>query len=68
VERRPYHPHLTLARARRGGDARPAAAEAELAGFGGSPWRADRVHLVRSHLGPPLRYEPIASWPLGGPG
>lgn len=66
VDRKPYHPHLTLARVRQRADLRPVAGE--LAGFAGRTWRADAVHLVRSHLGPPLRYEPLASWPLGAPG
>lgn len=57
------HPHLTLARARTDQDLRPLI-EA-LGPFRGSAWRAERVHLLRSHLGPPVRYESLASWPLG---
>lgn len=65
-DRKPYHPHLTLARVRHQADLRPVVGE--LAGFSGRPWRAESMHLVRSHLGPPLRYEPLASWSLGTPG
>ncbi|GGK96711.1 RNA 2',3'-cyclic phosphodiesterase [Sphaerisporangium melleum] len=65
---KPFRPHLTLARARpRGGvDARPLV-EA-LAAFDGTPWRAEEVHLVRSHLGASVRYEVLAAWPLTGHG
>jgi 2'-5' RNA ligase len=65
---RPYRPHLTLARARRGGDRQarrggdPRAAAAMLPG-----WRAAEVVLFRSHLGPKPRHEPLARWPLPTP-
>ncbi|GAA4093684.1 RNA 2',3'-cyclic phosphodiesterase [Nonomuraea soli] len=57
------HAHLTLARSKAEQDLRPLI-EA-LGPFASSPWRAAEVHLVRSHLGPPLRYESLASWALG---
>jgi 2'-5' RNA ligase len=67
TDRKPFHPHLTLARSRprTGIDARPLAASLGDS-FTGTPWRADAVHLVRSHLGPRVRYETLGSWPLGG--
>ncbi|TYB58821.1 RNA 2',3'-cyclic phosphodiesterase [Nonomuraea sp. PA05] len=56
------HPHLTLARAKAETDLRPLVESLE--GFSGSPWRAEHVRLVRSHLGPPVRYESLAEWAL----
>ncbi|MEV0623635.1 RNA 2',3'-cyclic phosphodiesterase [Nonomuraea sp. NPDC050404] len=55
-------PHLTLARARTETDLRPVVES--LSGFSGSPWRAEQVRLVRSHMGPPVRYESLAEWAL----
>ncbi|MDQ1624966.1 MAG: 2,3-cyclic 3-phosphodiesterase [Actinomycetota bacterium] len=63
TDRRPYRPHLTVARLRAGGD--PGAAVAMLAAYDGPQWRATTVHLVQSHLGPKPRYDDVASWPLG---
>jgi 2'-5' RNA ligase len=69
VDDRPYRPHLTLARARPGGDLRPLVDE--LRGFAGTPWTADALHLVRSRLGAgpggTAAHEVIATWPLGRP-
>jgi 2'-5' RNA ligase len=65
-DRRPYRPHLTVARLRGGVDARPAVAE--LAGYEGPSWVADSVHLVRSTLGPAPTYHDLASWPLDAGG
>jgi 2'-5' RNA ligase len=66
TERKPFSAHLTLARSRprTGVDARPLV-EA-LSSFTGSPWRANAVHLMRSHPGPSPRYETLGSWPLTG--
>jgi len=64
TDRRPYRPHLTVARLRGTMDATPAV-EA-LSTYAGPPWRADEVHLVRSFLGPAPRYETVGSWPLSG--
>jgi 2'-5' RNA ligase len=61
-DRRPFRPHLTVARLRGAVDARPAVAE--LAGYAGPSWVADTVHLVRSRLGPSPAYDDVASWPL----
>ncbi|WP_084965697.1 RNA 2',3'-cyclic phosphodiesterase [Thermoactinospora rubra] len=60
-----FHAHLTLARAKTELDLRPLVES--LAGFHGSTWRASTVHLVRSHLGPRLRYESLAEWALPPP-
>ncbi|MEU0300667.1 RNA 2',3'-cyclic phosphodiesterase [Streptomyces sp. NPDC006175] len=68
-EDRPLRPHLTLARARRG-DRTSAAEIAEVfAGFTGSPWPAERLHLVGSNAGRsrgPIHYGDIEAWALGG--
>jgi len=63
-ERRPYRPHLTVARLR--GDAEDAAraAAASLADYEGPPWQAEAVHLVRSRLGPHPSYDDVAAWAL----
>jgi RNA 2',3'-cyclic 3'-phosphodiesterase len=62
-EKRPFHPHLTVARS-----------DPPLklpAGYSGTEleseeWEVDRVVLFRSHLGRPApRYEPLARFPLG---
>ena len=65
TDRRPYRPHLTVARLRGGQDA-SLAAEA-LSSYVGPRWRADIVRLVRSFLGPKPRYETVGSWPVTGP-
>ncbi|WP_090769540.1 RNA 2',3'-cyclic phosphodiesterase [Nonomuraea maritima] len=61
-----FHAHLTLARAKTETDLRPLV-EA-LTDFSGSPWRAEAVHLVRSHTPsrtrPEMRYESLAEWSL----
>ncbi|GGZ50492.1 RNA 2',3'-cyclic phosphodiesterase [Streptomyces subrutilus] len=70
-QHRRYTPHLTLARSRDG--ATPLRPYLEsLAGFEGTPWRADTLSLVRSNLpagpvpGERPRYETAAAWPLAG--
>jgi 2'-5' RNA ligase len=67
-ERR-YRPHLTLARCRAPLDVGPLVRR--LAGFEGTPWDADEIYLIRSHLGTRPgarpRYEPLGSWPLRPP-
>ena len=64
-ERRPYRPHLTVARLRGGSDA--AGAAEELSGYAGPAWPVTEVHLVRSQLGPAPTYDDIASWTLPAP-
>ena len=61
-QRRPFRPHLTVARLRGGVDG--AAAAAELEAYVGPAWSAGTVHLVRSRLGAAPTYEDMASWPL----
>ncbi|GAB1823492.1 RNA 2',3'-cyclic phosphodiesterase [Herbidospora sp. RD11066] len=60
---RPYRPHFTLVRSGKGADLTPLA-EA-LSGFASAFWTADRAELFVSHLGPPLRYESVETFPLG---
>lgn len=65
-DRKPLRPHLTFARP--GDRLSPdeiAADVAELAGFAGSRWRLERIHLVRSHLGPKPVHETLTAVPLG---
>lgn len=64
-EGRRFRPHITLARCREPEDVSPLVAT--LAGYRGSNWPADRIHLIRSHLGSQPRYESIGSWPLRRP-
>jgi 2'-5' RNA ligase len=64
-EQRRFRPHITLARSREPADLRPLIAE--LGGFTGTTWTADRVHLIRSHLGPDTWYESVGDWPLRVP-
>jgi 2'-5' RNA ligase len=69
AERRPYHPHLTLAR--NAADVELAPFAAALDDFTGRPWTADELTLMRSHLPPPgvpggrPRHEPLDRWRLG---
>jgi RNA 2',3'-cyclic 3'-phosphodiesterase len=62
-EGRKYRPHLTLARCK--APANVSNLTQELAGFSGTPWVADSIHLIRSKLsaGPPT-YEDAGSWAL----
>ncbi|MFE1285675.1 RNA 2',3'-cyclic phosphodiesterase [Streptomyces sp. NPDC058751] len=65
---RPFRPHLTLARARRGDHTSVDEIALLLAGFTGRPWPAGRLHLVGSNAGRssgPIHYRDIESWPLG---
>ncbi|MGW3915983.1 RNA 2',3'-cyclic phosphodiesterase [Streptomyces sp. NPDC005070] len=67
-EERPFRPHLTLARARRGDRSSTGEIAQGLAGFTGREWPAERLHLVGSNVGRssgPIHYRDIASWPLG---
>ncbi|MFD8157122.1 RNA 2',3'-cyclic phosphodiesterase [Streptomyces malaysiensis] len=73
---RPYHPHLTIARARTStAHHRPTTGLAPyvdgLADFASQEWTVGELSLVRSHPPDPgvpgrqPRYEAIAAWPLG---
>ena len=67
-ERRPFHPHLTLARPRRPWPRR--AVEVWRQGFDdsrGVAFQVDAGHLMRSHLGRSgVRYESLGDYPLAG--
>lgn len=64
-EGRRFQPHLTLARCRAPADVRPLVAA--LSGYVGMPWTAERIHLIRSHLGGSRpSYETLGSWALRG--
>ncbi|TKK87608.1 RNA 2',3'-cyclic phosphodiesterase [Herbidospora galbida] len=62
-EGRPYRAHFTLVRSRKGADLRPLADA--LSTFESAFWTADAATLFVSHLGPPLRYEAVETYPLG---
>jgi 2'-5' RNA ligase len=63
-ERRPFHPHLTVARSDPPVPLPPAFAETALAS---DPWEVDHVVLFRSHLRrPAARYEPLDRSSLRG--
>lgn len=69
AEERPFHAHLTLARARRGQQVPRRLVEA----YDGPAvtWTVTELELLRSRLGQgpdgSARYEPLATWPLGRP-
>lgn len=63
LDGKPFHPHLTLARARVPQPLPPSLDRAQRFGS----WRATEVRLYRSHLGPQgPRYEVLAAAALGG--
>ncbi|MBB4928392.1 RNA 2',3'-cyclic phosphodiesterase [Kitasatospora kifunensis] len=65
---RTLRPHLTLARSRRDDPTSVPQAAAELTGFVGRPWKAERLHLVGSNIGRgpgPIRYRDIEAWRFG---
>ncbi|HEV2771620.1 MAG TPA: RNA 2',3'-cyclic phosphodiesterase [Thermoleophilaceae bacterium] len=60
-ERRPFWPHMTLARVRGHRSRQPSPALGPLAGGPAGPLRFEHVTLYRSYLGPGgARYEPLA--------
>ena len=68
LERRPFTPHLTLARFR---NAPPGAADpalAALAGYAGPTCTVREFALIRSELGPPLVHTPVHAYRLGAGG
>lgn len=68
LEERPFRPHLTLARARRGDRSSAHEIAEGLAGFSGLRWPAEKLHLVGSNAGRssgPIHYRDIEAWPLG---
>jgi len=64
MEGRAYRPHLTLARARGRAPVDMRRLVAELDGYVGPTWTSSEIVLMRSHLGPPLRHEPLGRWSL----
>ncbi len=60
-----FSAHLTLARARSAGGADVTRLVAALSAYAGPAWTAAELELVRSHLGPVVRHETVARWPLG---
>jgi 2'-5' RNA ligase len=68
-EGRRFQPHLTLARCREPVDVRPLVGC--LSGYAGTPWTAEEIYLIRSHLPGGRahdrpRYETLGCWPLAG--
>ena len=63
MEKRKFHPHLTLARARMATDM--SGRLSELWSYAGPVWTASTLRLVHSTLGAQVRHETIAEWPLG---
>jgi 2'-5' RNA ligase len=61
-QQRRFRPHITLARCRQPADVRSLVTA--LADYSGPAWTADRIHLIRSYLGPQPRYESLGDWPL----
>lgn len=64
-DRKPFRPHLTLARP--GGRLSPAELAADLAAlstYHGPFWTVDELRLVRSHLGPDPVHETLSSYHL----
>jgi 2'-5' RNA ligase len=63
-EKKPFRPHVTLARCRAPVDAR--AIVAALSGYQGPSWTVEEIYLVRSTLdGAQPRYETQETWKLG---
>lgn len=65
VDRKPYHPHLTLGRWRPK-DAGTREVVRALAGYQGPPFRVGGFTLFRSHPGSAVRHEPLDTWHLPG--
>jgi len=66
-ERRPFTPHLTLARLQPPRDLGEFDPSLVGSAVSAEPFDVDRLVLYRSHLSPAgARYEPTGSWPLGG--
>jgi 2'-5' RNA ligase len=62
---RRFRPHITLARCKEPVDVSDLVES--LRSHTGSPWTADRIHLIRSYMGPRPHYESIGSWSLKPP-
>ena len=59
----PFRPHLTIARSRRG-SVDLSRSVPTLAEYDGSSWPVTSARLVRSTLGPSVRHDPVAEFPL----
>jgi 2'-5' RNA ligase len=64
--RRPFRPHLSLARGAGRLDAHLGPLADQLDGYAGPVWQIDELSLVRSHLGRAAHHETLAVLPLGG--
>ncbi len=64
MEDRPYRPHLTLARVQGRSSVDVRAIVDRLDSYVGPTWTSSEIVLMRSHLGPQPRHEPIGRWPL----
>ncbi|OLO40192.1 2'-5' RNA ligase [Alkalihalophilus pseudofirmus] len=63
IEKRPYRPHITLARRWKGDDNFSLPQATELFNQENkSSWKVDKVHLYQSHLGKSPMYEPIRTF------
>src|SRR5258708_19590764 len=60
-EGRRYRPHVTLARSKQPANLGPLVAA--LGDFGGMAWDATTRELIKSHTGPPTKYQPIGISP-----
>ena len=67
VDRRPYQPHVTMARVRREPVPDADGLRGALGAAAGGAFTIDRLVLMQSFLGPKPRYEEVASWALAGP-
>lgn len=65
VDERRFRAHLTLARAR-DHEADLTGPVTVLSAYAGPTWTVAEVLLMRSHLGPPVRHEPLQAWSLSG--
>lgn len=68
MDRRPYRPHLTLARCGDGLSVDEIGADlATLHAYAGPSWTVSELVLVSSVAGPPRRYDRLQSWDLSAP-
>jgi 2'-5' RNA ligase len=67
LDRKPFRPHLTVARVRRELPAHDVPhLLRKLSAAEGRGWQVDRLVLMQSTLGPHPRYDELAAWPLTG--
>jgi len=63
--RRPFRPHLSLARATGRLDGKLGPLAAQLDDYAGPVWQVDQLVVVRSHLGRAAHHETLAVVPIG---